>query len=142
MSQPIACTGKRKLSFAAVPWIVALLGTTTSAQLMIPPPRPAYSYPAYRYAAPGTYTYTYGGYTYAYPYNARYYYYGATSPGPAASYPTSPATSVTGYAPSYGYAASQPTYGSGASVAGYRYLDDYATGRGLPLAKPWASPLR
>jgi hypothetical protein len=40
------------------------------------------------------------------------------------------------YTPSYDY-----VYG-GATIDGYRYLDDLATGRGMPLAKPWMRPLR
>jgi hypothetical protein len=46
------------------------------------------------------------------------------------------------YVPSYG---DSPSYGpplGGGTIDGHRYLDDFTTGRGLPLARPWMRPLR
>ena len=81
---------------------------------------PAYSYAQpYRYAAPYTYAPTY---RYTYPYAGTYTY-------------TTPSV-----APVYGY--NNYTVGSSPTMAGYRYLDDYAAGRGLPLAKPRMAPLK
>lgn len=115
--------------------LVSLAGVTAKAQIT-----PASAVNSQRAAAAApTYPNAYrpGGYYYYYdvpPYRY-YYYYPPTHGTPYAPAPT------TTYAPAYGY--SRPGYShSSATVAGYRYLDGYAAGRGLPLAKPWAQPLR
>lgn len=123
--------------------LVSLAGVTAKAQIT-----PASAVNSQRAAAASTHPNAYrpGGYYYYYdvpPYRY-YYYYPPTHGTPYAPAPTTtyvPAPTTT-YAPAYGY--SQPGYSShgGATVAGYRYLDGYAAGRGLPLAKPWAKPLR
>ena len=71
-----------------------------------------------------------------------------TSPTPPAPV-VRPYTAIRPYSPGQLYAAPAPVYGyntytvgSAPTIAGYRYLDDYATGRHVPLAKPWARPLR
>lgn len=92
----------------------------------------------YTYSYPGTYPFQ--GYTYAQPYSyiQPYAYsqpYGYTWP-----YAGSYSYTTPGVAPTYGYNSS--TSGSSPTMAGYRYLDDYAAGRHLPLAKPWMAPLR
>ena len=76
---------------------------------------------AQQYTAPYTYAPTYA---YGRPYAGSY------------SYPAA----VPSVAPVYGY--NSYTVGSSPTVAGYRYLDDYAAGRNLMLAKPWMAPLR
>jgi hypothetical protein len=86
----------------------------------------AYGQP-YRYVQPYSYTSPYAyvpTYAYGQPYVGSY------------SYPAA----VPSVAPVYGY--NSYTVGSSPTVAGYRYLDDYAAGRHLPLAKPWMAPLR
>lgn len=115
--------------------LVVLAGVTAEAQIT---PGGTVNRQRAATAPASPYVYRQGGYYYYYTYP----YYGtryAPAPAPAATPAPAPAPN---YAPTYGY--SQPGYrqSSGATVAGYRYLDNYATGRGLPLAKPWAKPLR